>query len=108
MCTYGHQGGPLGPLGPLGARCVSVDKSKLRASLALQSLSLRLLLAVEAGGSLALLHSSIDGVCYTMAMSTAKDPVPNTQAAAFPQHPGEDTLAHAAQIYWEQVEARLA
>ena len=27
---------------------------------------------------------------------------------AFPQHPGEDARAHAAQIYWEQVEARLA
>ena len=36
-----------------------------------------------------------------------KDSV-NFDSKRFPQHPGEEALAHAAQHYLEQVEARLA
>ena len=47
--------------------------------------------------------SAVGGAKITEPKNTAENDV-----QSFPQHPGEDALAHQSQIYWEQVEARLA
>ena len=43
--------------------------------------------------------SAVGGVKINEPKNTAKNDV-----QSFPQHPGEDALAHQSQIYWEQVE----